>query len=64
MTGEQFVKWLAEMKTLGLANTDKAAAELLGVTTTTMLNLKAKGTNRRTALACAALVKEIPPFEG
>jgi len=62
MTPEQFNSWLAEMKKPSLAKTDKRCAELLGITPTALVTMKAKGANERTALACAALLQEIKPY--
>lgn len=62
MTGSEFVEWLAAMKAAGLALSDVAAARLLDVTPNTMLAYKRNGTDRRTALACAALLAGVQPY--
>lgn len=56
MTGTEFIEWLAAMKAAGLARSDAAAARELGLTPNTLLALKRDGCDRRTALACAALL--------
>lgn len=62
MDAEHFIAWLAEMKAAKLARTDAAAARLLKVSTNTILSLKAKGTDERTALACRALLHRMRPY--
>lgn len=64
MTPAAFAAWLAEMKAAGLARTKGEAADLLGVSLNTMTNLVTKGADRRTALACAALLSGAPPYGG
>lgn len=62
MTPQAFNVWLAEMKLAGLAKSDAAAARRLGVTPTGLLGMKKNGTDRRTALACAALLAGLEPY--
>jgi len=64
MTATQFTQWLAAMKTAGLIRFDNDAAKALGVTNDTIVNMKRKGTDTRTALACAALLSGLPPYTG
>ena len=60
--GEAFTRWLADMKADGLARSDAAAARLLGVSANTVVALKREGADRRTALACAALLHRMEPY--
>lgn len=62
MTAEQFANWLAEMKAAGLARSDKACADLLGISANSVLAMKERGTDRRTALACRALLHRLEPY--
>ena len=63
MTRENFINWLAEMKSAGLARSDKACADLLGVSANSVVAMKSRGTDRRTALACRALLYRLEPYE-
>ena len=63
MTAEQFIAWLADMKSAGLARSDAKAAEALGISTDTMVRLKRVGADKRTALACRALLHRLEPYE-
>lgn len=63
MSPETFCQWLDEMRAANLANSDAAAARLLGITPRGLLNLKTKGADRVTALACNALLVSLWPFE-
>lgn len=62
MNADDFIAWLAEMKAAGLARSDAAAARLLKVSTNTILSMKAKGADMRTALACRALLHRMTPY--
>jgi len=62
MSPEAFATWLATMKVLGYARTDRSCGKLIGVKPNTILHYKAHGTNRRTALACRALAHGLPPW--
>lgn len=62
MTGSTFTAWLAEMKSAGLARSDAECARLLGVSANTVVTLKAKGADQRTALACRALLHRLEPY--
>ena len=59
MTPEAFQSWLAAMKAAGLIRSDAAAARLLGVTTTTIMNWKRNGARRVVELACQALLAPV-----
>jgi len=63
MTADDFHAWLEAMKQAELAPSDRQAAFMLGITPNTMLNFKKKGTDdRRTALACRALLHRLKPY--
>jgi hypothetical protein len=57
MTPDQFRQWLLEMKISGTT-----AARLLEVTANSISNYKRIGSDKRTALACAALLDELKPY--
>jgi hypothetical protein len=61
MSPESFARWLDDMRAAGLATSDAAAARALGITPRAVLDMKARGTDRRTALACCALLARIDP---
>lgn len=63
MTGATFVKWLAEMKSAGLARSDAECARLLGVSANTVVSIKREGADQRTALACRALLHRLEPYQ-
>jgi len=62
MTAPQFVAWLAAMKAAGLARSDAECARLLGISANSVVTMKDKGADRRTALACRALVHRLEPW--
>lgn len=62
MDGSDFVIWLAEMKSAGLARSDKACADLLGISANSVVAMKERGADRRTALACRALLHRLEPY--
>ena len=62
MTPTAFAAWLAEMKSAGLARSDAACARLLGLSANAVLRMKTHGTDRRTALACRALLHRLTPY--
>jgi len=62
MTPAAFVEWLAAMKAAGLARSDAAAGRLLGVSSNTVLEMKQRGADLRTALACRALFHRLEPW--
>lgn len=64
MTPQMFLKWLADMKVAGLAKSDADCAKLLGVSANAVVGIKSKGTDRRTALACRALLHRMEPYGG
>lgn len=62
MTPEAFTQWLAAMKAAGLGRSDAACARLMDVTQNTIVRWKEIGTDRRTALACRALLHRLEPW--
>lgn len=62
MTPAAFTNWLAAMKEAGLARSDAAAARLLGVSANTVVEMKQRGADTRTALACRALFHRLEPW--
>jgi hypothetical protein len=63
MTADQFNKWLADMKSAGLARSDAQCARLLGVSPNSVVTMKKQGADLRTALACRALLHRMEPYE-
>lgn len=64
MTPTAVQQWLADMQSAGLAASERECADLLGVTVETKRKWKREGADQRTALACAALLKGLPPYLG
>ena len=62
MTADQFTRWLAEMKSAGLARSDAKCAELLGISANSVVTMKKQGADLRTALACRALLHRMEPY--
>jgi hypothetical protein len=62
VSAEAFVKWLAEMKAANLGRSDAACGRLLGVSANTVLEMKQRGADTRTALACRALLHRLEPY--
>jgi hypothetical protein len=62
LTAEAFCRWLEAMKARRLITFDAEAAMLLGISANSVLSLKQKGANLRTALACNALLHRLPPY--
>jgi len=62
MTPAAFTSWLASMKETGLARSDAACARLLGVSANSVVAMKVKGADLRTALACRALLHRLEPY--
>ena len=63
MTPEAFQAWLKSMKASGRARSDAECGRLLGITSTSVVSLKSKGADRRTALACRALSQGLEPWD-
>lgn len=62
MTPASFVAWLADMKSAGLARSGAECARLLGISANSVVTMKQRGTDRRTALACRALLHRLEPY--
>lgn len=63
MSPEAFTRWLAEMKSAGLARSDAECARLLGVSANAIVAMKKNGTtDKRTDLACRALLHRMEPY--
>ena len=62
MTPDTFTNWLAAMKAAGLARSDADCARLLGVSANTVVEMKQRGADLRTALACRALMDRLEPY--
>jgi truncated hemoglobin YjbI len=62
MTAEAFNRWLSDMKLANIARSDAACARLLGVSANSVVAWKNDGTDRRTALACRALLERLEPY--
>lgn len=63
MTPASFNCWLADMKLAGLTKSDAAAARLLDMSPNAIVKIKRNGTDRRTALACSALLHKLDPYK-
>lgn len=62
MNALQFIMWLADMKSAGLARSDAQCAKLLGISSNSVVDMKKRGADLRTALACNAILKGVPPY--
>lgn len=62
MTPEQFAAWCEEVKNRGIAKSITSIAYLLGISVTSVNNLKNRGCDKRTAYACAAIIHGIKPY--
>jgi len=62
MPPDTFKRWLAEMKKAGLAKSDADCARLLGVSANAVVAMKKTGTDRRTDLACRAILHRMGPY--
>lgn len=63
MSGDAFAVWLNRMRETGRSRRDADSARALGVAPNTLVTWKGTGVDRRTALACAALLEGIDPFQ-
>ena len=59
MTAAEFKDWLDAMREAGLARSDAACAGKLGVSANAVVEMKKRGADRRTALACRALYQRL-----
>jgi len=64
MDADAFDTWLRAMKQFGRARSDAECGRLLGLSKTSILTMKKNGCDRRTALACSALLIGLEPFSG
>lgn len=62
MTGQQFNAWCEEVKRRGIAKSITSIAYLLGISVTSVNNLKRKGADTRTGYACAAILEGLKPY--
>lgn len=62
MSSESFNRWLADMKSAGLARSDAECARLLGISANSVVAMKKNGADLRTALACRALLHRMEPY--
>lgn len=62
MAPDAFRAWLAEMNSAGLARSDAACARLLGISANAVVEMKKRGCDLRTALACRALLHRLEPY--
>lgn len=62
MTAASFTAWLAAMKSADLARSDAECARLLGISANSVVAMKKAGADRRTALACRALLHRMEPY--
>lgn len=61
-TPEQVRAWLMHLKHKGIVTSDAGAGRLLGITAVAMNIMKKRGADRRTALACQAIIRKLPPY--
>lgn len=61
MTPDSFKKWLAEMKSSGLARSDADCARALGYRD--VMIQKRNGGDQRLAMACRAALEGLSPYE-
>jgi len=64
MPPSAFNAWLANMKASGLARSDAQCAKALGISTNSVVSMKKRGADLRTALACRALLHRLEPYNG
>jgi len=62
MSPAAFNAWLADMKSAGLARSGAECARLLGISANSVVAMKRRGTDLRTALACRALLHRLEPY--
>ncbi len=63
MNAADFLEWLESMRSLGIAKDQRACAKLLGVSEITIGSFKRRGCDKRTALACSALLSGLKPYK-
>lgn len=62
MTAKRFCEWLVEMQVQGRARSDAECGRLLGVSANSVVAMKRRGADERTAFACAALLAGLPAY--
>ena len=62
MSPAAFINWLAAMKAAGMAKSDAQCARALGVSANSVVDMKKRGADLRTALACRALLHRLEPY--
>ncbi|MFD2248923.1 hypothetical protein FHS82_001038 [Pseudochelatococcus lubricantis] len=63
MTPADVSAWVADMKAKRIAAIDAECARLLGMHPNSIAAMKQRGADRRTALACRALVHLMEPYK-
>jgi hypothetical protein len=63
MTPQAFTRWLADMKSAGLARSDAECGRLLGKSPDTIVRMKQNGADLTVALACTALLHRMEPYK-
>lgn len=63
MEPDVFSWWLLEMRDAKLAKSDADCAKLLGVSPNAVVEMKKRGADTRTALACRALLHRMTPYD-
>lgn len=64
MSPQDFQAWIDEMKAAALARSDAECARLLDISANALIAIKKRGADRRTALACRALLHRMEPYGG
>ncbi len=65
MRPDQFKTWLFDMVASGRAKTEAEAGRIIGLTSkNTVSKFKRFGSDRRTAMACAAAINDLLPYPG
>lgn len=62
MSPESVEEWIGLVKQMGLAQTDREVAAILGRSHDTLAAMRRRGADRHTALACAAILRNLQPF--
>lgn len=62
MSPEAFRDWLAAMKRAGVAKSDAECGRMLGISADSVVLMKKRGADMRTALACRALYHRMEPW--
>jgi hypothetical protein len=62
MTPAAFCQWLEDMRYAKIAMSQAACADLLGLSTNAVSAMKVRGADKRTALACRALLHRLEPY--